>query len=59
MLLGLFAGGVLRGDFTAMRRLGLFACAGVALLATGWLLGVLGTNSIAAYLIAHLFCRGR
>jgi predicted acyltransferase len=42
MLLGLFAGGVLRGGRSAGQRLRLFACAGAALLASGWLLGALG-----------------
>jgi predicted acyltransferase len=43
MILGLLAGGVLKGDRTPRQKLTWLVTAGVAFLASGWLLGALGT----------------
>ena len=42
MILGLLAGGVVRGDRTARQKLTWLVTAGVAFLVAGWLLGALG-----------------
>jgi len=42
MILGLIAGGVLKGPKPALRKIAFFVIAGVACLAGGWLLGVTG-----------------
>jgi heparan-alpha-glucosaminide N-acetyltransferase len=46
MILGLLAGGVLRGDRAPRQKLAWLVTAGVAFLASGWLLGALGVCPI-------------